>query len=155
MSDLTYTATGSIDETNQKLILDIFLPQENEENRYVFDSFFDLSKISIFNNQVNVIFCKMKLKDDGEDRLYEQTHKHRLEINLKELNLYRSEFDMKLTDTLFLLFHDKGKLAINDLELFYQNIESIYKRVRTSGNFNHPINIKAKPRVLGMSIIIK
>lgn len=155
MADLTYTATGRFDETSRKLLLDIYLPKEKDDNPYLFKNhLFDLTKVSLFN-KINVVYCQFKLTTDNGDRLNEQVHKHRLEIKIDDLNNYKTEFDFNLEDTLFLLFHDSGKLDLKDLELYYQSVESIYGRVQSTGNFNYLNTNKAKPRVLGMSIIRK
>lgn len=159
MADLTYTATGKIDVANRKLKLDIFLPDEKTDNPYIFKRFFDLSKISIFKKQTNAVFCLFKLTKDNGDPLFEQSKKYPLEIDLDDLDNYRSvsynEFDINLSDTLFILFHDTGKLNISDLDELHQNIEAIYTKVHESGSFNYIKDLKAKPRVLGMSIITK
>ncbi len=162
MADLTYTATGWVDTTNEKITVDIYLPQEDPTNPYEFNFNFNLSKKTIFNKQYNVVFCHLKLKKDMGIDLNSQTKEHQLTLDINKLirvsSINHSDFDFKENETLFLLLHDDSNIEIViDSELLFNNIESIYGKIKASGNQSiklpSSIHHHLRPRRLGMSII--
>ena len=155
-----YTATGNYSNPNI-LNLDICIPAEDPNNPYVFDTY-DMSKSDSNNQQINVVFSHVMKCTDGSSEWTATRYDFHLDIDIPISKNFPggNNFDPNNQDAMYVLFHNNLEVTEIELQWVYDNIETLYDKVKT-GNFTMYLPDVSNsermffPKRIGLSLIAK
>jgi hypothetical protein len=142
--------------------LEIFLPEEDPDNKYVFKPIYNVSK-SWFFKDFNALLIVMR-KEKTNDAITDSTEEtHILSIKYDEITPYPKSvtFDPDARKILFLVYHDDGP-TVTDTNYIFENVKEFFEKVEANGPdtielpkslLPKPKGTHAKPRRVGMSVI--